>query len=213
MTTETSPLSRQPTVLDYSSPTQFRFMIHQLPKVEFFTTAANIPSITLGELVIPTPYKSIPILGDNLTFDNLTISFIVDEELQNYRSIHDWMVGIGFPKSRQQFIDFRSGGGNLGSNTPQAGAGGDKSSGRMPDIGDIGPAIADRAFFSDATLTILSNKNNPVMEVRFQDVLPVALSGLDYSQNVTDVEYQTATIDFRYKLYEMVPIETWRSSD
>jgi len=208
MTTETSPLSRQPTVLDYSSPTQFRFMIHQLPKVEFFTTAANIPSITLGELVIPTPYKSIPILGDNLTFDNLTISFIVDEELQNYRSIHDWMVGIGFPKSRQQFIDFRSGGGNLGSNTPQAGAGGDKSSGRMPDIGDIGPAIADKAFFSDATLTILSNKNNPVMEVRFQDVLPVALSGLDYSQNVTDVEYQTATIDFRYKLYEMVPIET-----
>tara|TARA_Y100001972_G_C7563295_1_gene282835 strand:- start:232 stop:858 length:627 start_codon:yes stop_codon:yes gene_type:complete len=208
MTTETSPLSRQPTVLDYSSPTQFRFMIHQLPKVEFFTTAANIPSISLGELVIPTPYKSIPILGDTLTFDNLTISFIVDEELQNYRTIHDWMVGIGFPKSRQQFIDFRSGGGNLGSNTPQAGAGGDKSSGRMPDVGDIGPAIADKAFFSDATLTILSNKNNPVMEVRFQDVLPVALSGLDYSQNVTDVEYQTATIDFRYKLYEMVPIET-----
>ena len=208
MTTDTSPLSRQPTVLDYSSPTQFRFMIHQLPKVEFFTTAANIPSISLGKLVIPTPYKSIPILGDTLTFDNLTISFIVDEELQNYRTIHDWMVGIGFPKSRQQFIDFRSGGGNLGSNTPQAGAGGDKSSGRMPDVGDIGPAIADKAFFSDATLTILSNKNNPVMEVRFQDVLPVALSGLDYSQNVTDVEYQTATIDFRYKLYEMVPIET-----
>ena len=143
-----------------------------------------------------------------ITFVLDKIKWNVDEELQNYRTIHDWMVGIGFPKSRQQFIDFRSGGGNLGSNTPQAGAGGDKSSGRMPDVGDIGPAIADKAFFSDATLTILSNKNNPVMEVRFQDVLPVALSGLDYSQNVTDVEYQTATIDFRYKLYEMVPIET-----
>ena len=46
------------------------------------------------------------------------------------------------------------------------------------------------------------------MEVRFEDILPVALSGLDYNQNVTDVEYQTATIDFRYKLYEMVSIET-----
>ena len=203
MTTDTSPLSRQPTVLDYSSPTQFRFMIHQLPKVEFFTTAANIPSISLGELVIPTPYKSIPILGDNLTFDNLSISFIVDEELQNYRTIHDWMVGIGFPKSRQQFIDFR----NSGSNTPQAGAGGDKSSGRMPDVGDIGLSVADKAFYTDATLTILSNKNNPVVEVRFSDLFPVALSGLDYNQNVTDVEYLTATIDFRYKLYEMVTIE------
>ena len=198
MTTDTSPLSRQPTVLDYSSPTQFRFMIHQLPKVEFFTTAANIPAITLGELVIPTPYKSIPILGDNLTFDNLSISFIVDEELQNYRTIHDWMIGIGFPKSKQQFIDFR----NSGSNTPQAGTGGIGS-----DIGTVGRSTADKAFYTDATLTILSNKNNPILEVRFADVFPVALSGLDYNQNVTDVEYLTATIDFRYKLYEMVTIE------
>jgi len=202
MTTDTSPLSRQPTVLDYSSPTQFRFMIHQLPKVEFFTTAANIPDISLGELVIPTPYKQIPILGDQLTFGNLLVSFIVDEELANYKTIHDWMVGIGFPKSRQQFIDFRS----SGSNTPQAGAGGNKSSGRMPDIGDIGKPIADKAFFSDATLTILTNKNNPTLEVRFADVFPVALSGLDYNQNVTDVEYLSATIDFRYKLYEMVKL-------
>ena len=205
MTTDTSPLSRQPTVLDYSSPTQFRFMIHQLPKVEFFTTAANIPAISLGELVIPTPYKSIPILGDNLTFDNLSISFIVDEELQNYRTIHDWMIGIGFPKSRQQFIDFR----NSGSNTPQEGQGGNTGTGiSNKDIGGRGgPAIADKAFYTDATLTILSNKNNPIMEVRFSDLFPVALSGLDYNQNVTDVEYITATIDFRYKLYEMVSIE------
>ena len=205
MTTDTSPLSRQPTVLDYSSPTQFRFMIHQLPKVEFFTTAANIPAISLGELVIPTPYKSIPILGDNLTFDNLSISFIVDEELQNYRTIHDWMIGIGFPKSRQQFIDFR----NSGSNTPQEGQGGNTGTGiSNKDIGGRGgPAIADKAFYTDATLTILSNKNNPILEVRFSDLFPVALSGLDYNQNVTDVEYITATIDFRYKLYEMVTIE------
>lgn len=205
MTTDTSPLSRQPTVLDYSSPTQFRFMIHQLPKVEFFTTAANIPAISLGELVIPTPYKSIPILGDNLTFDNLTISFIVDEELQNYRTIHDWMIGIGFPKSRQQFIDFR----NSGSNTPQEGQGGNTGTGiSNKDIGGRGgPAIADKAFYTDATLTILSNKNNPIVEVRFSDLFPVALSGLDYNQNVTDVEYITATIDFRYKLYEIVTIE------
>ena len=205
MTTETSPISRQPTVLDYSSPTQFRFMIHQLPKVEFFTTAANIPSITLGEMVIPTPYKSMPILGDQLTFDNLSISFIVDEELQNYRTIHDWLIGIGFPKSKQQFIDFRS----SGSNTPQSGAGGNTGSGlSFADIGGKGgPSIADKAFYSDATLTILSNKNNPIVEVRFADLFPVSLSGLDYNQNVADVEYLTATIDFRYKLYEIVPLE------
>ena len=41
-------LQRQPDKLDYASPTQFRFGIHQLPKVEFFTVTANIPEISLG---------------------------------------------------------------------------------------------------------------------------------------------------------------------
>ena len=119
MTTATSPLSRQPTVLDYNSPTQFKFGINQLPKVEFFTTAANIPDISLGELVIPTPYKNIPIVGNTLTYGNLDISFIVDEYLENYITIHNWLVGIGFPKDRQQFTDFRS----TTSNTSSAGSG------------------------------------------------------------------------------------------
>ena len=128
--------------MDYSSPTQFKFIIHQLPKVEFFTTTfINIPDISLGELVIPTPYKQIPILGDQLTFGNLNISFIVDEELQNYKTIHDWMIGIGFPKSRQQFIDFR----RSGSDTPIIGDGGNKTSGNK-DIGDVGQPITDRHF-------------------------------------------------------------------
>ena len=196
MTTATSPLSRQPTVLDYSSPTQFKFGINQLPKVEFFTTAANIPDISLGELIIPTPYKDIPIVGDRVTFGNLDISFIVDEYLENYISIHNWLLGIGFPKSREQFSDFRS----SGSNTSNTGTGGNS------DIGVVGKPIADRPFYSDATLTILSNKNNPIVEVRYSDLFPVSLSGLDYNQQATDVEYQTATIDFRYKLYEIVTL-------
>ena len=196
MTTLTSPLSRQPTVLDYNSPTQFKFGINQLPKVEFFTTSANIPEISLGELVIPTPYKNIPIVGDRVTFGNLAISFIVDEYLENYISIHNWILGIGFPKSREQFSDFRS----SGSNTSNTGKGGNT------DIGKVGKPIADRPFYSDATLTILSNKNNPIVEVRYSDLFPVSLSGLNYSQESTDVTYQTAQISFRYKLYEIVTL-------
>ena len=196
MTTTTSPLSRQPTVLDYNSPTQFKFGINQLPKVEFFTTAANIPDISLGELIIPTPYKDIPIVGDRVTFGNLDISFIVDEYLENYISIHNWLLGIGFPKSREQFSEFRS----TGSNTSNTGRGGNT------DIGKVGKTVADRPFYSDATLTILSNKNNPIVEIRYSDMFPVSLSGLEYSQQATDVEYQTATIDFRYKLYEIVTL-------
>ena len=79
----TGPLGRQPDKLDYLSPTQFRFGINQLPKVEFFTVAANIPGINMGEAIFPTPFKDIPIMGDKLTYENLEITFIIDEFLEN----------------------------------------------------------------------------------------------------------------------------------
>ena len=100
----TGPLGRQPDKLDYLSPTQFRFGINQLPKVEFFTVAANIPGINMGEAIFPTPFKDIPIMGDKLTYENLEITFIIDEFLENYRSLHEWMTAIGFPKAENSLV-------------------------------------------------------------------------------------------------------------
>ena len=196
MSTSTSPLSRQPTQLDYVSPTQFKFNIHQLPKVEFFCTAANVPAISLGEAVFPTPYKEIPVMGDTLTYDNLSISFIVDENLENYIEMHDWLTAIGFPKNRNQFSTFRS----STASTPIA------TQGTSDDIGDVQPATSARGMFGDAILTVLTNKNNPVVEVRFQDIYPVALGALDFTQTSTDVEYISVTADFSYKIYDIVTL-------
>ena len=199
MAVDTSPLARQPDKLDYASPTQFKFGIHQLPKVEFFTTTATVPAIALSDVVIPTPFKSIPVQGDQLTFDNLTINFIVDEFLENYLSLHEWMTGIGFPKNRTQFADFKTN----KSNTPISAR---SNSSTSSDIGDVQPASPNNALFSDATLTILSNKNNPIVNVLFRDLYPVALSALEYNQAATDVEYLTASADFTYQIYEIEAI-------
>ena len=107
MATAQSPLARQPDKLDYASPTQFKFNINQLPKVEFFTTAANVPGISSSDVNIDTPFKSIPMMGTNLTYENLSITFICDEYLENYKQLHDWLIAIGFPKNREQFSTFR----------------------------------------------------------------------------------------------------------
>ena len=189
-------LSRQPTKLDYASPTQFKFSINQLPKVEFFTVSANIPDLTLADVVIPTPFKPIPVLGQNLTYGNLNITFIVDEFLENYRELHEWLTGIGFPKDRKQFKDFRSNTANRGtaSATPVA------------DVGAVGKSVSDSAMFSDATLTVLSNKNNPIVEVRFANMYPVSLGALEFSQQASDVEYITVQADFTYQIYEIIAL-------
>ena len=191
MATAQSPLARQPDKLDYASPTQFKFGIHQLPKVEFFTLSANVPGITAGVVTRATPFKDIPLVGDKLTYENLSITFQVDEYLENYVSLHNWMKGIGFPTDRQEFRTFR----DVTSNTP--------ASGKTPTTDLVGKAIPDRALYSDAYLMVLSNKNNAIVEVDFQNIFPISLGGLDFTQNVTDVEYVTATADFAYQIYEI----------
>ena len=200
MATPTSPLSRQPDNLDYLSPTQFKFNIHQLPKVEFFCTAANVPAINLGEAIFPTPYKQIPVMGDTLTYDNLSISFIVDENLENYIELHEWLTAIGFPKDREQFTTFRS----STADSPVITQG--ISDDRGLTTGTAQLSTSARGMFGDAILTILTNKNNPVVEVRFQDLFPVALGALDFTQTATDVEYISVTADFSYKIYDIVTI-------
>ena len=101
--TVTNSLTRQPTKLDYASPTQFKFSILKLPKVEYFCTSVNIPGINLGETTQATPLKNIPIPGDKLTYEPLQMTFLVDENLENFQEIHGWLVGIGFPRDNSEF--------------------------------------------------------------------------------------------------------------
>ena len=191
MATAQSPLARQPEKLDYASPTQFKFGIHQLPKVEFFTISANVPGISAGFATQPTPFKDIPIVAEKLTYENLSITFQIDEYLENYISLHNWMKGIGFPTDRQEFRTFR----DVTSNTP--------ASGKTPSVDLAGKAVPDRALYSDAYLMVLSNKNTPIVEVNFQNIFPISLGALDFTQNVSDVEYMTATAEFAYEIYEI----------
>ena len=184
MATSQSPISRQPDKLDYASPTQFKFGILQL---------ANVPGISGTPAVVNTPFKNIPTMGDKLEYENLSISFIVDEYLENYLSLHNWITGIGFPKNRGQFSTHR----DITSTTP------DSQRSISSDIGDVGAATPDKAMYSDANLMILSNKNNPIVEINFQDIFPISLGTLDYTQAATDVDNLIATAEFAYKIYEI----------
>ena len=193
--TITKSLDRQPTKFDYASPTQFKFQIQKLPKVEYFTTACNIPGIRLNATVQPTPLADIPLPGDTISFGDLEITFLVDENLENYREIHGWMYGIGFPKARTQFAAL------VDANKDRFPTTGRDSKATDPGKVKYG-AQAIGPIFSDAALNVLTSKNNANIEVRFNDIFPSALSGLNFSQTADDFDSLTATVPFKYKLYE-----------
>ena len=197
--TTTNKYSRQPTKQDYADPTKFKFSILKLPKVEYFCTAINLPGVSLADNYSqPTPFRDIPLPGEKLSYDRLSMTFLVDENLENYQEIHGWLVGLGFPRDHSEFRDL-------------VGAGSDRfpvsNESVSTEPGKVKFGTTDQGpTFSDATLTVLSSKNNPQVEIRFRDLFPVSLTGLQYDQQATDVEYLTSTVTFRYTIYDFANV-------
>ena len=44
--------------------------------------------------------------GDKLTYGDFSLRFLVDENMENYMSVHNWLTGLGYPETTQQFKDF-----------------------------------------------------------------------------------------------------------
>ena len=183
--------TQQPTVYDYATGTQWRLAFNRLPKTTWFCTAANVPGITLGEAQYPTPMSDMFVVGDKLTFETLNITFLVDEELQNYRELWDWIVGIGSPVSHSQW-----------ETTLSKGDGAIRTF-STPDADPRTKSTYEESnLYSDATLIVYNSKNMAKVNVKFKNMFPTSISSLEYSQDLTDVEYFKASATFRYLYYE-----------
>jgi len=154
----------------------FKFNLGKYPKVDFFCNTARIPEITLATATQPSYLKDIDIPGEKLTFGDLTIQFLVDENMENYKVVHDWMYGLGFPETGQQFKTLTS------------------DDEGMRDM---------KEQFADGTLRILNSNFNEVAKVKFLDMFPVSLSSLDFDATSTDVNYFTAQATFKYTVYQL----------
>ena len=163
---------------NFLSPSGFQFNLARAPKVDFFSNSARIPGIQLGEIMVGNYLKSVPVPGDQIQFEDLTLSFIVDENLENYLEIHNWIYGLGYPKSVDQFITLA----------------------KDPDSSEID----NLRQFSDGTLTILNSNFNPMAYVKFSDMFPVSLTTLEFSAQENDYTYLTASVTFKYLMYEIL---------
>lgn len=197
--TDTNIIDRQPTKFDYASPIQFRFKMTKLPKVEFFVQTANIPGISLGSTTQDTPLKDIAGAGDKVNYQSLDISFLVDENLNNYKELHDWILGLGFPQSHDQFKTLQ-------------GTSADRFPGTTASTAATGTSIKqpldEGGIYSDATLTVLNSKNIAKTEIRFQNVYPISLGSLSYDIKASDVDYLQVSASFNYMYYDIVQIST-----
>ena len=169
---------------NFLSPIGFKFNLKRSPKVAFFCNQANIPDLNLGVAIQPNPLRDIPVPGDKIEFGDLTLRFLVDEDLSNYMEIQNWIRGLGYPESIKEFQDFES------QSTIQGNFKQDRQN-----------------IYSDGTLQILSSNLVPQFQVVFNDLFPYSLSTVTFDATDTDIEYFTADVSFKYTIYNLTDME------
>ena len=170
---------------NFLAPVGFRFNLKRSPGTAFFCNQANIPDLNLGVTEQPNYLRQIPTPGDMIDFGDLNIRFMVDEDLKNFMEIQNWIRGLGFPETVQEFRDL-------------------ESSGTVPrrDYVQSGQDI-----YSDGTLQILSSNYVSKFNVNFKDLFPVSLTTLTFDATDTDIEYFTADVTFKYTSYNLTNLQ------
>ena len=191
MATRNSPQPRPGTPIEnrnFLSPVGFKFGLQRAPGVAFFCNEANIPDMTLGEAVQPTYLRDIPTPGDKIQFGDLSLRFLVDEDLTNYMEIQNWIRGLGFPEQTKEFNDLT-----------KTGVLNDGKAYSYEQSGDD--------IYSDGTLQILSSNLVPKFHVKFTDLWPYSLTTMTFDATDTDIEYFTADVGFKYTIYTITDLE------
>jgi hypothetical protein len=169
---------------NFLSPTGFKFALTRFPKISFFCNEANIPDITLGIANQSTYLKDIDIPGDKISFGDLTLRFLVDENLENYNTIQNWIRGLGYPEKLSQFSDLNNSDAYGGANYVQKGLN----------------------IYSDGTLQILKSSQIANFQIKFNDLFPYSLSTLTFDATQTDIQYFTADVGFKYTIYNILDL-------
>ena len=84
-------LDKLPSNYNTLSPTSFKFETIRLPLTTFWCQTANIPDLTLGSVTVPNPLRDYPLHGNQLELGTFDIGFVVDEDMNNYMEIYNWM--------------------------------------------------------------------------------------------------------------------------
>jgi hypothetical protein len=160
----------------------YLFALTKFPEITFFMQSAELPSISLGTAMISSNVHDYPIPGETIDFADLTCTFVVDDQLKNYKALSDWMIGMGFPENHQMYK-------NLLLNSKN-----------LIDISELSKG------FTDGTLTIMDNSNLPLVHATFTDCFPSSLGALRFDTTNSDAPPITCQVTFKYSYWKLTDV-------
>jgi len=173
----TSSWNKQIENRNFLSPIGFKFVLAKYPKVAYFAQTANIPAMNLGIQNQSTPFRALPLEGF-IEYEPFNLTFIVDENLENYLILHNWIRALGTPDDTMERKTYKL---------------------KMQQ--EFGKNNND--LYADGTLMVLNSNFNHNFDIVFEDLIPMGLNALEFNASVDGTEYATASASFRYLAYQI----------
>jgi hypothetical protein len=153
---------------------RFKLTFREIPNITINCQAAPVPGVSGHPLEMPNSLNKLFVPGRKMDYENLTVTFKVDENLKTWKELYAWMLGIYSPQEFEQFVEFQK---HL----------------------EIAPFINQYKYGFDATVHSLTNAMNPNIEFTYVHLFPISLSAIDF--NFTNSEMSTAQATFQYDYF------------
>ena len=163
-TLTTIPVNRS-----FLSNNKFDFVLKRIPNFTYLVQSVNLPGLALQSSSINTPFSAVSIPGNQITFGSLSLTFMVDEDMQSWYELYNWIVQLGNPKGYNKVGTLTGKPGSVTSTT------------------------------SDATLYVKTNSNNPNFQFNFINVYPTELGEMSFTTTDNqEFITSTATFNYGY---------------
>ena len=160
-------------------PNKFQLNFSRMPNIQYFCQSVSVPGVSMSEVPQNTPFVDIYVPGDKLIYDLLNITFYVDENLQSWKEVHDWLRAMTFPTNFEEYRNL----GNLNNYTRSL--------------------STNKPQYSDGILTLLTSSNNPNIRIKFFELFPISISTFVMSATDSPDNIITADATFRYSYFNI----------
>lgn len=181
-----SAITRTPENTNLLQPTKFLLTFDRIGGTTYFCQQVNVPGVNLGQAPINFPGGDVFSPGNKMIWNPLAIRFIVNEDMSSWRNLFDWFKAIGSPQGteeRKRYTELQN---NYKTFSPKA---------------------DPLKNYSDATLTILSNLNNPIVRIKFTNIFPITLNDIGFDTTLSADTIITADATFMFDYYDFETIK------
>lgn len=167
---------------NFLQPNKFQLNFSRMPNLQYFCQSVSVPGVSMGEAIQPTPFVDLYAPGDKIIYDLLNITFYVDEEINTWKEVHDWIRAMTFPENFEEYRNLNN----------------------LNNYSRTNPT--PKPQYSDAIITLLTSSNNPKIRFKFHELFPVSVSTFIMSATDTPDNIITADATFRYSYFDIETI-------